>query len=948
MKKKVKRKKLTKAEKERRKIERAEIKKEQEETSVVLKIIGIIFSIFIAIFVALSLNTNFCGQIGDIIKKIIILGFGTFGHLIPIIIIVAMLISLFNNHRKANVKIYALFVLYFSLILLFAVGIINYDIEGMDLGAYIELASKNEGKLTLDPNQFSAGAIFTSISYVLYKAIGKGGSLALYSAIGIIALIILLGLSISKYILRVLKAIFTFVPNLIMRKREESAESLRVDIDNENILKKAVENSKNVNLEVKTDKSGFGDRFVLEPLVENDNHKKSKYLDSSKLNITSKDVLDRFHYEVEDSYDENKEKLLEKMQTKSINEILGEDKTRKATDFFYDNNMKPIDELDLNIPKIQNPFSQFSQNSNNNVEKEEDLPYNNNIGTINDNEDSETTYVEENSNNANDNDKFARGLDDLQKETNDIDINKATPDEILDTKEDIVVKNRAVETPDKVNIPKRKKKVYKFPPLNYLNRSAKTEGEDKVLLDEKANILIETLKQFGVGATVTNVTVGPSVTRFEVKPDLGVKVAKILSLEDDIKLALAATEIRIEAPIPGKAAIGIEIPNSKSSSVNLGDIIYSSEFRNAESKLTVAIGKDISGKIITADLRKMPHLLIAGATGSGKSVCVNSLITSIIYKATPDEVRLIMVDPKVVELQVYEGLPHLLIPVVTNPKKAASALNWAVAEMTRRYNLIQEKRVRDIESYNKSIENDISKLKVNENGEADYERPEKLPYLVIIIDEFADLMMIASKDVENSIMRIAQLARACGIYLVIATQRPSVNVISGSIKTNVPSRISFAVASGIDSQTILDRRGAEKLLGHGDMLYFPQGKPEPTRVQGCFVSEEEILKIVSYVKDDTAIYDENIYNAIDKGSSSDSSGGFDPNEKDEMFYEAGKLAIEQGSISAGLIQRHFRMGFNRAARIVDQLTAEGVVSKQDGKKPREILLSMEEFDERFK
>ncbi|MCQ2610037.1 MAG: DNA translocase FtsK, partial [Lachnospiraceae bacterium] len=342
---------------------------------------------------------------------------------------------------------------------------------------------------------------------------------------------------------------------------------------------------------------------------------------------------------------------------------------------------------------------------------------------------------------------------------------------------------------------KKKPKKYRFPLQNFLSRSEKKENNIDPQLEEKAAILVETLKQFGVGAQVTNITVGPSVTRFELKPDLGVKVSKILSLEDDVKLALAATEIRIEAPIPGKSAIGIEIANIESTGVMLGDIISSSEFRNAPSKLTVAIGKDIQGKVIVTDLRKMPHLLIAGATGSGKSVCINSLITSLIYISSPDDVRLIMVDPKVVELQIYDGIPHLLIPVVTNPMKAAAALNWAVSEMTRRYNLIQEKRVRDIESYNQAIQGDIEKLTINENNEADTETVKKLPYIVIIIDEFADLMMVASKDVENSIMRIAQLARACGIYLVIATQRPSVNVISGSIKTNVPSRISFAVSS---------------------------------------------------------------------------------------------------------------------------------------------------------
>ena len=344
----------------------------------------------------------------------------------------------------------------------------------------------------------------------------------------------------------------------------------------------------------------------------------------------------------------------------------------------------------------------------------------------------------------------------------------------------------------------------------------------------------------------------------------------------------------------------------------------------------------------------MPHLLIAGATGSGKSVCVNSLITSLIYKSSPEDVRLIMVDPKMVELQIYDGIPHLLVPVITDAKKAASALHFAVSEMNRRYNLIQERRVRDIESYNQAIEGEINKLRVNEDNEADVEKVAKLPYIVIIIDEFADLMMVASKEVENSIMRIAQLARACGIYLVIATQRPSVNVISGSIKTNVPSRISFAVASGIDSQTILDRRGAEKLLGRGDMLYFPVGYPEPVRVQGCYVSEEEILNIVDYVRDDSVEFDETAEKIIDTGVvSSDTVGGSSENDRDEKFVDAGRLIVEQQNASIGMIQRRFAMGFNRAARIIDQLESEGVISKADGKKPREVLMTIDEFNAKF-
>ena len=523
---------------------------------------------------------------------------------------------------------------------------------------------------------------------------------------------------------------------------------------------------------------------------------------------------------------------------------------------------------------------------------------------------------------------------------NDVLDNNSINNSIIDDKKFDL--NFTTSNEDTVNIKIKKfTKKYKYPPLSFLNRSENKSVIDKSKLNDKARILKETLDQFGVGVEILNITVGPSVTRYELKPTLGVKVSKILNLQDDIKLALAASEIRIEAPIPGKSAIGIEIPNDKKNSVNLYDILSSREFKDAESKLTVAIGKDISGKTIVADLRKMPHLLIAGATGSGKSVCINSLIMSILYKASPEDVRLILVDPKVVELQIYNGIPHLYLPVVTDPKKASNALNWAVNEMMKRYQILVEKNVRDIESYNSQIEIENKKI------QDEQEKKLKLPYIVIIIDEFADLMMVASKDVENNIFRIAQLARACGIYLIIATQRPSVNVISGSIKTNVPSRISFAVSSGVDSQTILDRRGAERLIGHGDMLYFPQGIPEPIRVQGCFVTEEEILKVINYIKDMGVNYDEEVIEKIESNNEIHNTSK-NTDEKDEMFFEAGKLCIEMGNASIGLLQRRFRMGFNRAARIIDQLEEAKVISSQDGKKSREILMQLPEFIEKFK
>ena len=416
---------------------------------------------------------------------------------------------------------------------------------------------------------------------------------------------------------------------------------------------------------------------------------------------------------------------------------------------------------------------------------------------------------------------------------------------------------------------------------------------------------------------------------------MGVKVSKIVGLSDDIKLNLATPDIRIEAPIPGKAAVGIEVPNKENSPVMLRDLLQSEEFKNAKSKLSFAAGKDIAGKPVVADIAKMPHLLIAGATGSGKSVCINTLIISILYKATPDEVRLIMIDPKVVELSVYNGIPHLFIPVVTDPKKAAGALNWAVSEMTSRYNAFAEYGVRNLGEYNKKVAN----MRVPEGEKA----PEKMPQIVIIVDELADLMMVAPGEVEDAICRLAQLARAAGIHLIIATQRPSVNVITGLIKANMPSRIAFSVSSGVDSRTILDMNGAEKLLGKGDMLFYPQGYQKPSRLQGAFVSDEEVSAVVEYVSDKNqgAVYDTSIEKQVNTAGVPGGAGGGD---RDVYFTEAGKFIIEKEKASIGMLQRMFKIGFNRAARIMDQLCDAGVVGPEEGTKPRKVLMSAEEFE----
>lgn len=480
------------------------------------------------------------------------------------------------------------------------------------------------------------------------------------------------------------------------------------------------------------------------------------------------------------------------------------------------------------------------------------------------------------------------------------------------------------------------KKEYHYPPLKLLKRgSGKTQGDSDAHLRKTAQKLQDTLHNFGVNVTVTNVSCGPTVTRYELQPEMGVKVSRIVGLADDIKLNLATPDIRIEAPIPGKAAVGIEVPNKENQAVMLREILQSQEFQGARSTLSFAVGKDIAGKPVVTDIAKMPHLLIAGATGSGKSVCINTLIVSLLYKASPDDVKLIMIDPKVVELSVYNGIPHLFIPVVTDPKKAAGALNWAVTEMMNRYNTFAEFNVRNLEEYNRKVEG----MRIPE-GETP---PEKIPQIVIIVDELADLMMVAPGEVEDAICRLAQLARAAGIHLIIATQRPSVNVITGLIKANMPSRIAFSVSSGVDSRTILDMNGAEKLLGKGDMLFYPQGYQKPVRLQGAFVSDEEVSSIVEFLssKNPAVEYDSQIEQQVNTVALSGAVSGNE--ERDVYFEEAGKFIIDKEKASIGMLQRMFKIGFNRAARIMDQLCDAGVVGPEEGTKPRKVLMSMEEF-----
>ncbi len=477
----------------------------------------------------------------------------------------------------------------------------------------------------------------------------------------------------------------------------------------------------------------------------------------------------------------------------------------------------------------------------------------------------------------------------------------------------------------RVNTEKESEKFlnYKKPSTELLHKGNNTvDQKDKKQILKNAKLLEKTLKDFGVDAMINQVTKGPTITRYEIQPKAGVKVSKIVGLVDDIALSLAAKSIRIEAPIPGKSAIGIEVPNEEVQLVTLREVIESEEFSNNKSSLSFGLGKDISGMPIITDIGKMPHLLIAGSTGSGKSVCVNTLINSILYNTKPDEVKFLMIDPKVVELTTYNGIPHLLIPVVTDPKKAAFALNWAVNEMTKRYKLFAENGVRDVTGYNEKVE-------------------EKLPKIVIIIDELADLMMVSPNEVEDAICRLAQMARAAGMHLIVATQRPSVDVITGVIKANIPSRIAFAVSSQTDSRTILDMGGAEKLLGKGDMLFYPVGAPKPIRLQGAFISDKEVENIVQFIKDqieEEISYTEEIMENIDKCINLESS------TEDDLIGEAIEFVVHSGQASASMLQRKFRIGYNRAARLIDEMEERGLIGPSEGSKPRKVLITKEEYE----
>ena len=836
----------------------------------------------IAIFWFCS-NLGWCGVVGNIFSKFIFGLTGTVAYVLPLYFFASRAYLLANGPKRWLVKK----VLCFGLFII-AASFIFQLISGVDGVTIKELYSAGSEK------KAGGGVILGGLLALLYKLIGITGSIIVIVLITIIAIVVALNFSIVKAIKHIIENNYYMVEDDDYDEYEPTYYEAQGTSTNNKKNKKIRNKSRNKGIDV------LSSIKVLEPSVLDT---KASTTENNKVIEEEVHELKPIKEETLDFFDSSEFEGIDIFNEKPTE--IEPVKRRKKT---KETNKEMLQELDNVTNEIGNSINTASS-INNNV--------NNSISEINIISNLKKPKNTNNTNNPNNNTK-----------ANDISNNN-----------DISVDNKLSDLSEKdVEIVKE----YQFPPIELLksgNSSNKGSAESSV--KETAYKLKKTLENFGVNVAITDYSCGPSVTRYELQPEQGVKVSKIVNLADDIKLNLAAADIRIEAPIPGKAAIGIEVPNKETTSVYFRDLLESENFKKASSLISFAVGKDISGQVIVADIAKMPHLLIAGSTGSGKSVCINTLIMSILYKANPNDVKLIMVDPKQVELSIYNGIPHMLIPVVTDPKKAAGALNWAVMEMTNRYQLFAQYNVRNLQGYNDKVKNVTGKEEGNEELK-------KLPQIVIIVDELADLMMVAHGEVEDAIVRLSQLARAAGIHLVIATQRPSVDVITGLIKANVPSRIAMAVSSGVDSRTILDMNGAEKLLGKGDMLFYPTGYPKPVRVQGAFLSDDEIADVVDFLKNENneeSHYDEKITSHIENSSVGTSkSGAQAESEYDDYFADAGRFIIGKDKASIGMLQRVYKIGFNRAARIMDQLSDAGVVGPEEGTKPRKVLMTMEEFE----
>ncbi len=864
----------------------------------------------VAIFTFLCVTGLIHGTAANGIRDIMFGLFGFLAYAVPVIIFLGFAFGISNRgNTVAVVKLVSCVVLVFLIGILSFLIMKQYDLIGESVVKELYQTSKEK--------RGGGGVLFGLLGYGMYQLIGFGGTLFAVLVLAIISIVFITEKSFLSGVKKGGAYLLETAREDAVRMREYR-ESLREEYEDE-------------------------DDYEDEEEYEEEVPVKRRRADANRRNVRKADSVPRETVE-------EKKRRADKKTRGVISSTAITLKAEKPTDTvrqdiheitILDENAQPeILEEDISVKPYQevipeSPYEYEQEVTDTAVEayddflaedcgyseefEEGDFSFENRFGTLAD----------------------AQDLESMPE--------PVTEDTVLEPVQEILP-----EEEEPVSVPKAEQAVsvreespaqepfhYVFPPIRLLKKGEGKKGDSTNQLKETALRLQQTLQTFGVRVTITDISQGPSVTRYEMQPEQGVKVSKIVGLADDIKLNLAATDIRIEAPIPGKAAVGIEVPNKENSAVAFRDLLETDTFRNFSSNLAFAVGKDIAGQTVVTDIAKMPHVLIAGATGSGKSVCINTIIMSILYKADPSDVKIIMIDPKVVELSVYNGIPHLMIPVVTDPKKASAALNWGVTEMDDRYRKFAELGVRDLKGYNAAA----SQGKLLPDGQP----VQKLPQIVIIVDELADLMMVASGEVEASICRLAQLARACGIHLVIATQRPSVDVITGLIKANMPSRIAFSVSSGVDSRTILDMNGAEKLLGKGDMLFYPQGYAKPARVQGAFVSDSEVANVVDFLKNQmlgntySSDIEDKIKSIQSTGTAAGVSGG-GGNDTDAYFAEAGKFVIEKDKASIGMLQRVFKIGFNRAARIVDQLEEAGVVGAEEGTKPRRILMSMEQFE----
>ncbi len=845
--------------------------------------IVLISMIVVAILLLLS-YFNLSGKFGEAVNSFVFGTFGFIAYLLPFLLFFGTAFIISNkDNKRAIYKMISVVVL--SIILTGFMQMLGagYNVE-MSILDYYEKSSQSKN---------GGGLIGGSICKLFCPLFGVAGTYVI-----LIALILIIILFITE------KALFANLSkkgnNMYLQAKKERLERKQYEIEHP---------QENVKLSRKDRKAEKGNVNIVLNKKTNNNHDIREITDEYTISNESNNMEEKDFF--------IKDFPIQRMQ--SIQEEIVDNSFMDEEPF--DNNYEeniPLVKESISIIKEEEPIKK-------NIEVEK--PIDDYINSI---QESKPVKI------------ISKSGKVIEKDDNMLDVNtmerdnKPKQNTTFSYTEKINKKDTQVKEDPNDFIKARlnaEKKEHVFPPIDMMKKG----DNSKALVSDQelkatAFKLQQTLESFNVRVSISNVSCGPSVTRYELQPEQGVKVSKIVSLADDIKLNLAAADVRIEAPIPGKSAVGIEVPNKENSAVMLRDIIESPDFKKHPSDIAFAVGKDIGGQAVVTDIAKMPHLLIAGATGSGKSVCINTLIMSILYKAKPSDVKLIMIDPKVVELSVYNGIPHLMIPVVTDPKKASAALNWAVAEMTDRYKKFADYNVRDLKGYNAKIEDEIGL--------------EKLPQIVIIVDELADLMMVAPGEVEDAICRLAQMARAAGLHLIIATQRPSVNVITGLIKANVPSRIAFSVSSGVDSRTIIDMNGAEKLLGKGDMLFFPAGLQKPVRIQGAFVSDKEVSTVVEFLasQNKDAIYPDDMTSKITNVSSIGGAEDSGSNGRDAYFADAGKFIIEKDKASIGMLQRVYKIGFNRAARIMDQLYEAGVVGPEEGTKPRKILMSIEDFE----